>query len=194
MTCTNSNNIFALKVGLNDEQIRVDSYLKGLSSNNNANSSASVNGPPESLVLPTILSAWVTGSLEEEDMSSQLLFCLHLSPFIDGKPLSDPSMKPFVETNCRLILYLLVEHFYLVQKWSTKCTPRTQNFKCLYVKDSHRGNFIYKDGKLYCVDYGCLTTRQTTIYDYLENIQLNKNNLGIDLEVYLAGSNGSIID
>jgi hypothetical protein len=54
---------------------------------------------PESLVTP-IFTAWVTGTLEEGDLSREVLFCMHLFPFIEGRLLSDPKMEPFIEQVC----------------------------------------------------------------------------------------------
>jgi len=105
--------------------------------------------------------------------------------FIDGSLLSDDPIEPHIQRNRKWLICSLKKLFYQVQKWSGGH---------LFIKDAHRDNIKYSDGKLMLIDFGCLTTRQVDIHDFLRSINLDYEDLGLELERFLDESNGTIID
>jgi len=88
-------------------------------------------------------------------------------------------------------------HYYLVQKWSAIYTINSdgeEEVHYLYCKDAHRENVKYIDGKLKCIDYGCLTTKRVDIHEYLRSVGLECDDLGVELVLYLSKDNVQQVD
>jgi len=135
-------------------------------------------------------------SMNSKNELSSTEYCLHISPFVDG-PLLQELGPEFVEKNRKYIIYSLIEHYFLVQKWSARCVVHSngeEEILYLYCKDAHQENYKFVNGKLICIDYGCLTTNKVNIYDYLASAGLEYTDLGLVLVQYLYKNNEQQVD